>query len=139
MSKTVNFKMGETLFGRKTEITDTFDNVQMANKAVRTLLTAVDDYEKKQVKAKKALYLFDYQDIIAPIVLDESAKLLKLDKDETERLKQCSYSEVFNFFHEVADKFLSMQVPSNHDIAESLGLVANEDNDEKAPKSPEAK
>ena len=128
MAKTVVFK-GKDTFGKDFTIVDTFNNVKLLNKGMRRILDAIDDYEEKQAKAKKNVTLMDYQDIISDLVIEETGKLLGLDKEDTKKLENVSYSEVFKFYSQASNDFLDMQVPDVTDIKKALtaGNATNEE------------
>lgn len=128
MAKTVVFK-GKDTFGKDFTIVDTFNNVKLLNKGMRRILDAIDDYEEKQAKAKKNVTLMDYQDIISGLVIEETGKLLGLGKEDTKKLENVSYSEVFKFYSQASNDFLDMQVPDVSDIKKALtaGNATNEE------------
>lgn len=128
MAKTVVFK-GKDTFGKDFTIVDTFNNVKLLNKGMRRILDAIDDYEEKQAKAKKNVTLMDYQDIISSLVIEETGKLLGLGKEDTKKLENVSYSEVFKFYSQASNDFLDMQVPDVTDIKKALtaGNATNEE------------
>lgn len=128
MAKTVVFK-GKDTFGKDFTIVDTFNNVKLLNKGMRRIIDAIDDYEEKQAKAKKNVTLMDYQDIISSLVIEETGKLLGLGKEDTKKLENVSYSEVFKFYSQASNDFLDMQVPDVTDIKKALtaGNATNEE------------
>ena len=128
MAKTVFFK-GKDTFGKDFTIVDTFNNVKLLNKGMRRIIDAIDDYEEKQAKAKKNVTLMDYQDIISSLVIEETGKLLGLGKEDTKKLENVSYSEVFKFYSQASNDFLDMQVPDVTDIKKALtaGNATNEE------------
>lgn len=128
MAKTVVFK-GKDTFGKDFTIVDTFNNVKLLNKGMRRILDAIDDYEEKQAKTKKNVTLMDYQDIISSLVIEETGKLLGLGKEDTKKLENVSYSEVFKFYSQASNDFLDMQVPDVTDIKKALtaGNATNEE------------
>ena len=128
MAKTVVFK-GKDTFGKDFTIVDTFNNVKLLNKGMRRIIDAIDDYEEKQAKAKKNVTLMDYQDIISSLVIEETGKLLGLGKEDTKKLENVSYSEVFKFYSQASNDFLDMQVPDVTYIKKALtaGNATNEE------------
>lgn len=129
MAKTVVFK-GKEAFGKDFAIVDTFNNVKLLNKGMRRILDAIDAYEEKQAKAKKNVTLMDYQDIISGLVIEETGKLLGLSKEDTKKLENVSYSEVFKFYSKATNDFLDMQVPDVTDIKGALTAGNASDNEE---------
>lgn len=142
MAKVIKFDAGKAVFGKEFSIVDTFDNVQLVNKGVRRILEAIDKYDTDQNNSQKPSYLYDYQDIIAPLVIDEAGKLLGLSKEETKKLKGISYSEVFNFYKNAAQDFVSISIPSMELLSgafKSLATANDEEFAKQSPKDEEAK
>ena len=117
MAKVVHFD-GKQAFGKDFEILDTYTNVQLVNAGLIRLFNKINDYEAEN----ESVTLMGYQDVIASVVLEETAKLLGLSKTDANKLKDISYSDVFNFYAEAADKFLAMTVPSVDSIKDLMGI-----------------
>ncbi|WP_263987269.1 hypothetical protein [Limosilactobacillus fermentum] len=131
MSKVVHFD-GKQAFGKDFEILDTYTNVQLVNAGLIRLFNKISDYEAKN----DSVTLMGYQDVISSVVLEETAKLLGLSKADANKLKDISYSDVFDFYAEAADKFLAMTVPSIDSIKDVMGIdePAVADQDDPKPK-----
>ncbi len=131
MSKVVHFD-GKQAFGKDFEILDTYTNVQLVNAGLIRLFNKISDYEAKN----DSVTLMGYQDVISSVVLEETAKLLGLSKTDANKLKDISYSDVFDFYAEAADKFLAMTVPSIDSIKDVMGIdePAVADQDDPKPK-----
>lgn len=117
MVKVVHFD-GKQAFGKDFEILDTYTNVQLVNAGLIRLFNKISDYEEKN----DSVTLMGYQDVISSVVLEETAKLLGLSKTDANKLKDISYSDVFDFYAEAADKFLAMTVPSVGSIKDVTGI-----------------
>ncbi|MEK1371104.1 hypothetical protein HCY61_00755 [Limosilactobacillus fermentum] len=117
MAKVVHFD-GKQAFGKDFEILDTYTNVQLVNAGLIRLFNKISDYEEKN----DSVTLMGYQDVIAAVVLEETAKLLGLSKTDANKLKDISYSDVFDFYAEAANKFLAMTVPSVGSIKDVTGI-----------------
>lgn len=137
MAKTVTFKAKDVL-GKDFTIIDSNKNIKLVSKEMRELLENIDKYETKQAKDKKPVTVMDYQDIISDRVIKGTGKLLSLTKEDTDKLEDMSYSDVFKFYADVADKFLAMKIPDPTDIVEGLQAM-NDVAEEKDPKSSEDK
>ena len=137
MAKTVTFKAKDVL-GKDFTIIDSNKNIKLVSKEMRELLENIDKYETKQTKDKKPVTVMDYQDIISARVIKGTGKLLSLTKEDTDKLEDMSYSDVFKFYADVADKFLAMKIPDPTDIVEGLQAM-NDAAEEKDPKSSEDK
>ena len=137
MAKTVTFKAKDVL-GKDFTIIDSNKNIKLVSKEMRELLENIDKYETKQTKDKKPVTVMDYQDIISDRVIKGTGKLLSLTKEDTDKLEDMSYSDVFKFYADVADKFLAMKIPDPTDIVEGLQAM-NDAAEEKDPKSSEDK
>lgn len=127
MAKVVSFK-AKNVFGKDFNIVDTYDNVKKLNQGLIAMLKAIDELESKK---KDNVTLMDYQEVISEEVITQTGKILGLTKTDAEKLKDMSYSEVFDFYKEITDKFLHMAVPS----VEGIPPVVEEE--EKDPKSKE--
>lgn len=110
MSKIVKFD-AKAVLGQDFTVMDSFKNVKKVSAGITEILNSIDTYEEKQTKAKKPVTLMDYQDIVATNVIKETGKLLNLNKEDAKKLEDMSYSEVFDFYSEVARKFLDMDIP----------------------------
>ena len=137
MAKTVTFKAKDVL-GKDFTIIDSNKNIKLVSKEMRELLENIDKYETKQAKDKKPVTVMDYQDIISDRVIKGTGKLLSLTREDTDKLEDMSYSDVFKFYADVADKFLAMKIPDPTDIVEGLQAM-NDAAEEKDPKSSEDK
>lgn len=133
MAKTVTFK-GKEIFGKDFTIVDTHTNVKLVSNGMRTILEAIDNYEEKQAKAKKPVTLMDYQDIISDAVIAQTGKLLGLSEEDSKKLENVSYSEVFNFYSKTANDFADMEIPSVDRIKQSLVASNEEVTNTKDPK-----
>lgn len=133
MAKVVNFSAGKDLFGRDFKVIDTLNNIKLVNNQMRDMFNDIEKYENKQAEAKKPVTVMDYQDIISKHVIAGSAELLGLSKADGKKLETISYSDVFDFYADAADKFLSMQVPDPTDIKNSIQSM--NDAAEQDPKS----
>ena len=129
MAKVVSFK-AKNVFGKDFNIVDTYDNVKKLNQGLIAMLKAIDELESKK---KDNVTLMDYQEVISEEVITQTGKILGLTKTDAEKLKDMSYSEVFDFYKEITDKFLHMAVPSVEGIRSSPVV----EEEEKDPKSKE--
>lgn len=133
MAKVVSFK-AKNVFGKDFNIVDTYDNVKKLNQGLIAMLKAIDELESKK---KDNVTLMDYQEVISEEVITQTGKILGLTKTDAEKLKDMSYSEVFDFYKEITDKFLHMAVPSVEGIRKAFGGSPVVEEKEKDPKSKE--
>lgn len=138
MAKTVTFNAKDVL-GKDFTIVDTNKNIKLVSKGMRNLLEAIDKYETKQQEANKPVTVMDYIDIISENVITETGKLLGLTKADTAKLEDMSYSDVFEFYSKVVDKFLAMKVPDPTDIQQGIEAMNKAAAEEQDPKSKEDK
>lgn len=136
MAKVVKFNAKDSL-GKEFTVVDTFNNVKIVNKDMKDMLDKIDAYEQGQMKAKKQVTLMDYEDIISECVMKGVAHLLTLDKSEKEKLQNMSYSDVFEFYSNVANKFLAMQIPDPSNVKDTLSGV-NDSQEKEDPKQKDA-
>lgn len=137
MAKVVKFDAKDTL-GKDFVVIDKLNNVKTVNEDMRELLNKVDAYEKKQSKANKPVTVMDYQDIVSTCVIEGVANLLSLTKTEEKKLYDMSYSTIFDFYSDVADKFLAMKLPDPtmvQNVLSGANDTGKEPEEEKDPKS----
>lgn len=133
MAKVVSFK-AKNVFGKDFNIVDTYDNVKKLNQGLIAMLKAIDELESKK---KNNVTLMDYQEVISEEVITQTGKILGLTKTDAEKLKDMSYSEVFDFYKDITDKFLHMAVPSVEGIRKAFDGSPVVEEEEKDPKSKE--
>lgn len=120
MAITVNFKAKDFL-GKDYSLIDTFDNVEKVGDGWQRIINQMDKVEEE--KGDKLRFI-DYERVINKQVLKETALILGLNKEETEKLKSTSFSEIFKFYNELCTKFAQMEVPS----VEKMMTVATNSN-----------
>lgn len=161
MAKKINFN-AKDVFGKNFEIIDSFNNVQIVQKGLKAVYTAMDDvddsFNKKQEKiikeaAKKkedvdradlpTPAFLDYSEAICPVIMDETAKLLGLNADDRKKLDNLSYSVIQSFYAEACEKFIGIELPTIETMkknAERMQQIAagqdqlNEDEEASDPK-----
>lgn len=136
MSKVVKFD-AKNMLGKDFEVIDSFKNVKKVNAGVRGIFEAIDEYETKQTKAHKPVTMMDYQDIVASRVIENTGALLGLSKEDTAKLEDMSYSDVFKFYSTVANDFLDMDIPDPSAIKSVI--QGGSETEKKDPKSSEGK
>lgn len=136
MSKVVKFD-AKNMLGKDFEVIDSFKNVKKVNAGVRGIFEAIDEYETKQTKAHKPVTMMDYQDIVASRVIENTGALLGLSKEDTAKLEDMSYSDVFKFYSKVANGFLDMDIPDPSAIKSVI--QGGSETEKKDPKSSEGK
>lgn len=137
MAKVVKFDAKDTL-GKDFVVIDTLNNVKTVNEDMRELFNKVDAYEKKQAKAEKPVTVMDYQDIVSTCVISGVAHLLSLTKTEEKKLYDMSYSTIFDFYSEVANKFLAMKLPDPTMVQNVLSGANDTDKEPEESKDPKS-
>lgn len=122
MAKTVTFKAKDVL-GKDFTVIDSNKNIKIVSKGMRALLDDIDKYETNQTKENKPVTVMDYTDLTNDRVIEETGKLLGLSKEDTKKLEDMSYSDVYNFYSDVVNKFLDMQVPTSKDYQSSIDAM----------------
>lgn len=127
MAITVNFKAKDFL-GKDYSLIDTFDNIEKVSDGWQRIINQMDKVEEE--KGDKLRFI-DYEKVINKQVLKETALILGLNKEETEKLKSTSFSDIFKFYNELCTKFAQMEVPSVKkmmDLANGNNIVNTEAN-----------
>lgn len=125
MAITVNFKAKDFL-GKDYSLIDTFDNIEKVSDGWQRIINQMDKVEEE--KGDKLRFI-DYERVINKQVLKETALILGLNKEETEKLKSTSFSDIFKFYNELCTKFAQMEVPSVKkmmDLANGNNIVNTE-------------
>lgn len=137
MAKTVTFHAKDVL-GKDFTVIDSNKNIKLVSKGMRNLLDDIDKYETKHAKENKPVTVMDYIDLTNGRVITETGKLLGLNKADTEKLEDMSYSDVYEFYSNVADKFLDMKVPNAKYFQSGIDAMNNAAlGEDKDPKSKE--
>ena len=114
MAKVVTFKAKEVL-GQDFAVMDSNRNIKKLNKCLKNIYK-----EMTKLDSGKDTTLMDYNEAISEAVIAGTADLLKLGKDDTEKLYDMSYSEIFNFYSKAVNDFIGMDVPSVRKMEETL-------------------
>lgn len=127
MAKVVTFKAKEVL-GQDYSVMDSMTNIKKIDKGMTNIYNAIDKVDKE--KKDKATFV-DYNEVISEEVLKGVASLINLNKEDSVKLENMSYSDIFSFYSDAVDKFVGMEVPSVRKMAERLknteGQVENTD------------
>lgn len=113
MSKSVTLK-AEAVFGKNFTVVDTGKNVKLINAGLKKMYEAID---KMETNKGEQTTVMDYQETIQPVVIEETGKLIGLDKADTKKLEDISYSELFGFYSKAVNEFLGMDAPNVREIA----------------------
>lgn len=106
MAKVVTFKAKEVL-GQDFSVMDSNRNIKKLNKCLKDIYNAMT-----KLDSAKNSTLMDYNEAISEQVIKGTADLLKLGKEDTDKLADMSYSEIFNFYSKTVNEFTGMTVPS---------------------------
>lgn len=116
MAKVVTFKAKDVL-GQDYNVMDSMTNIKKIDKGMTDIFNAIDKVDKEK---KDKATLMDYNEVISAEVLKGVANLINLNKDDSSKLENMSYSDIFNFYTEAVDKFVGMEVPSVRKMTERL-------------------
>lgn len=130
MVKTINFNAKDA-FGKNFEIMDSFNNVQLVQAGLDAVYKAMDkvddEYTAKGEKMmkeaeKKGEHLdradlpqpnfLDYSKVICPVVVEETAKLLGLSREDKKKLGNLSYSYIQDFYAQACEQFTGIELPT---------------------------
>lgn len=120
MSKTVKFDSKDTKLDHDIVVMDSVSNVKMVANRVEKLLNAVDDLETKKAEENGSISLPDYIGVINPEIIAGFSELAGLTKTEQKLLNDISFSEIRDFYSEVVDKFLDMQLLTGKVIGDAM-------------------
>lgn len=123
MAKVVTFNAKDVL-GQDFSVMDSTENVKKVSKGLKHIFDAIDKVDKAH--PDKDQTIMDYNDAIVDAVVADTAELLHLSKEDAKKLQGMSYSDIFDFYKKVADKFLGMKVPSVQMMQETLANQAEE-------------
>lgn len=119
MAKIVTFKAKEVL-GQDFTVMDSNRNIQKLNKCLKNIYKALDKLDN----TKETIFA-DYNEAISEEVIKGTADLLKLNKEDTEKLQDISYSEIFTFYSKAINDFTGMELPSVRVMQEKLDKITN--------------
>lgn len=113
MTKTVKFN-AKDIFGKNFEIMDSFNNVKLVQNGLDKVYKAMDkaDEEHTDKDGQINTSLLDYSNAIVPVILNETAVLLGLNKEDKEKLKGLSYSVIQDFYSQACEEFAGIPLPT---------------------------
>ena len=127
MAKVVTFKAKEVL-GQDFSVMDSNRNIKKLNKCLKDIYNAMT-----KLDGTKNSTLMDYIEAISELVIKGTADLLKLGKEDADKLSDMSYSEIFNFYSKTVNEFTGMTVPSVRAMEENAKSAI--ENTKEDPKS----
>lgn len=113
MTKTVKFN-AKDIFGKNFEIMDSFNNVKLVQNGLDNVYKAMDKADKEHTDKDGQINtsLLDYSNAIVPVILNETAVLLGLNKEDKEKLKGLSFSVIQDFFGQACEEFVGIPLPT---------------------------
>ena len=117
MAKVVTFKAKDVL-GQDFSVMDSTENVKKVSKGLKHIFSAIEKVDKDHPNNDQTV--MDYNDAIVDAVIEDTADLLHLSKEDSKKLMGMSYSDISGFYEKVANDFLGMQVPSVQRMQEAL-------------------
>lgn len=117
MAKVETFKAKEVL-GQDYTVLDTNRNIQKIDKCMKAIYEVIS-----KLDSSKDPTLMDYNEAISKEVIKGTADLLKLSKDDADKLVDMSYSEIFDFYSKAVDKFTGMRLPSVRQMQEAANQI----------------
>lgn len=131
MAKVVTFKAKEVL-GQDFSVMDSNRNIKKLNKCLKDIYNAMT-----KLDGAKNSTLMDYNEAISEQVIKGTADLLKLGKEDTDKLADMSYSEIFNFYSKTVNEFTGMTVPSVRAMEENANAAVKDMEEDPKPDSDE--
>lgn len=143
MAKVVEINAKSWGLEKDYRLIDTPQNVKQISKDVREMFKKISEMDNEANRRTKALeegkdvsklpvyFVTDYQLVVLDAVIKSLSALMHLTKEESKKLEDVSYSDMFNIYQELATKFIQMQIPdfAPNDDQESV------DEDEQGPKN----
>lgn len=143
MAKVVEINAKSWGLEKDYRLIDTPQNVKQISKDVREMFKKISEMDNEANRRAKALeegkdvsklpvyFVTDYQLVVLDAVIKSLSALMHLTKEESKKLEDVSYSDMFNIYQELATKFIQMQIPdfAPNDDQESV------DEDEQGPKN----
>ncbi|MBB1079069.1 hypothetical protein H5S09_03700 [Limosilactobacillus sp. STM2_1] len=107
MAKTVTLKAADTL-GKDYTIMDSMTNIKKINAGIKAIYKRINEVDDKNENPLFA----DYNEAITDEVVKQVAKLLGLNKEDSKKLEEMSYGDLFTFYSNAVEKFTGMVTPS---------------------------
>lgn len=133
MSKTVKFNVEG--FGKEFTLIDTMANVEKASKGLERTYKAMDKVEKEK---GDSLRLVDYSDVLRPVLIENVAEILGLNKTDAKKLEDVSYSDLEDFYKEICMEFVGLELPTLSMIVSALNGSANQATDSEETEDPKS-
>lgn len=124
MAKVVEINAKSWGLDKDYRLIDTPQNVKQVSKDVREMFKKISDMDDVATKRAKALeegkdvsdmpiyFVTDYQLVVLEAVIKSLSALMHLTKEQSKKLEDVSYSDMFDIYQELASKFIQMQIPN---------------------------
>ncbi|WP_323058299.1 hypothetical protein [Limosilactobacillus reuteri] len=115
MAKTATLKSANVL-GKDMTVMDSMTNIKKINAGMKAIYKRIDSLDEKDENTTFA----DYNEVITDEVVKQVAKLLDLNKEDSKKLENMSYSDLFNFYSKAVNDFTGMNTPSVRAMQERM-------------------
>lgn len=115
MAKTATLKSANVL-GKDMTIMDSMTNIKKINAGMKAIYKRIDSLDEKDENTTFA----DYNEVITDEVVKQVAKLLDLNKEDSKKLENMSYSDLFDFYSKAVNDFTGMNTPSVRAMQERM-------------------
>lgn len=115
MAKTATLKSANIL-GKDMTVMDSMTNIKKINAGMKAIWKRLDALDEKD----EAVTIAEYNDAITDEVVKQVAKLLDLSKEDSKKLENMSYSDLFDFYSKVVNDFTGMTAPSVRAMQERM-------------------
>lgn len=134
MTKIVTFDATDTTLNKEYHVLDSMKNVKVVSANIQKMLNEIDEMERKKAE-EGYVTLLDYSDIVYPLIIEGTAKLLGFNADDKKKLfDEVSFDKIKKFYEKVANDFLDMTLPTNDkfsSLRESEETTKEEETDPK--------
>lgn len=121
MAKTATLKSANIL-GKDMKIMDSMTNIKKINAGMKAIWKRLDALDEKE----EPVTIAEYNDAITDEVVKQVAKLLDLSKEDSKKLENMSYSDLFDFYSKVVNDFTGMTAPSVRGMQERMDRAVQE-------------
>jgi len=115
MAKTATLKSANVL-GKDMTVMDSMTNIKKINAGMKAIYKRIDSLDEKDENTTFA----DYNEVITDEVVKQVAKLLDLNKEDSKKLENMSYSDLFDFYSKAVNDFTGMNTPSVRAMQERM-------------------
>lgn len=114
MAKTATLK-AKNVLGKDFTIMDSMTNIKKINGGIKEIYKRINEIDNKEDNPLFA----EYNEVITEEVVKQVANLLDLTKEDTKKLENMSYNDLFTFYSTAVNSFTGMVTPSVRQMREN--------------------